>query len=249
MAATPLRCAVLSHIAADWPEFQQLRAAASALSARSRLPNATSTVVNEVRVACAAALLSERQSGAGVPAPAEVDRVAAQACRDRAPRLYEHCRSPVADGAGPLQVSRHWTAAHSALVLTALAGAVGGGAGSAEPAPPPLRSPTTGPRPTRQTYEQCVPLFLAEVAQGLHIDEALLLFGSLSTGAYSHDDRCFYPDSPLLGPLSLKTSMRGQKQRVRWPSPKNVFEPIFFSYFQQDHALLLRFLPPDLAKN
>ena len=175
--------------------------------------------------------------------------MAAQACRDRAPRLYEHCRSPVADGAGPLQVSRHWTAAHSALVLTALAGAVGGGAGSAEPAPPPLRSPTTGPRPTRQTYEQCVPLFLAEVAQGLHIDEALVLFGSLSTGAYSHDDRCFHPDFPLLGPLSLKTSMRGQNQRMRWPSPKNVFEPIFFYYLQQDHALLLRFLPPDLAKN
>ena len=42
--------------------------------------------------------------------------------------------------------------------------------------------------------------------------------------------------------------MRGQNQRVRWPSPKHVFEPIFFSYFQQNHALLLRFLPPDLAK-
>ena len=83
----------------------------------------------------------------------------------------------------------------------------------------------------------------------MHINEALVLFGSLSTGAYSHDDRCFHPDSPLLGPLSLKTSMRGQNQRVRWPSPKNVFEPIFFYYFQQDHALLLRFLPPDLAKN
>ena len=214
MATPPLRCAVLSHIAADWPEFQQLRAAASAFSARSRLPNATSIVVNEVRVAFAAALLSERQSGAGVHAPAEADRVAAQACRDRALRLYEHCRALVADGAGPLQESWHWTAAHSELVLTALAGAVGGGAGSAEPAPPPLQSPTSGPRPTRQTYEQCVPLFLAAVAQGMHIDEALVLFGSLSTGAYSHDDRCFYPDSPLLGPLSDRASRLASARRI-----------------------------------
>ena len=61
-AVPPLRIAVLSHIAADWTEFQQLRAAASAFSARSRLQNATSIVVNEVRVAFAAALLSERTS-------------------------------------------------------------------------------------------------------------------------------------------------------------------------------------------
>jgi len=32
------------------------------------------------------------------------------------------------------------------------------------------------------------------------------------------------------------------------PSPQNFFKPIFFFYFQQDHALLLRSLPLDLAK-
>ena len=73
-------------------------------------------------------------------------------------------------------------------------------------------------------------------------EEAVLaLFGMPRTAALR------MPPTSL--PPALKTSMRGQKQRVRWPCPKNVFEPIFFSYFQQDHALLLRFLPPDLAKN
>ena len=50
--------AILSHIAADWPDFQELRAAASAFSAKSRLTNSVSILVNELRVAFGAALLS-----------------------------------------------------------------------------------------------------------------------------------------------------------------------------------------------
>ena len=55
--------AILAHIAADWTEFAEIRAAARALSQKSRLTNAPSIAVNEVRVALAAALLSSGRSG------------------------------------------------------------------------------------------------------------------------------------------------------------------------------------------
>ena len=51
----PLSSAVLAHIAADWTEFAAVRAASRALSHKSRLANALSIAVNEVRVSLAAA--------------------------------------------------------------------------------------------------------------------------------------------------------------------------------------------------
>ena len=53
----PLSRAIQSQIASDWPAFADVRAAARALSQKSRLVNTLSIAVNEVRVALAAALL------------------------------------------------------------------------------------------------------------------------------------------------------------------------------------------------
>ena len=213
MAAPPLRFALLSHVAADWPEFQQLRAAASAYSARTRLANAVSIAVNELRVAFAAALLSAPATPAGSPAIPASDRAAADACQARAAQLYDHSRAIVADGAVLLQDAWCWSAAQSQSLVAAVASAVGGSPPT-EPAPQPHRAPTSGPRPARQAYEQRVPLFLAAVAQGLPLSEALTLFSGLTTGAYSHDDCCFYPDSPGLGALAARSAQLSGARRV-----------------------------------
>ena len=214
MAAPPLRFALLDHIAADWPEFQQLRPAASALSARSRLQNTISIVVNELRVAFAAALLSTQSLEQDTVPPSADDRAAAVRCGDTAQRLYAHSRALVADGASLLQDAWHWSAPQSHLLVSSLACTVGGGAAASEPDTLPLRSPTSGPRPVRQTFEQGVPLFLAAIAQGLPLQDGLSLFGSLSSGAYSHDDCCFYPDHPALGPLSDRATRLAGARRL-----------------------------------
>ena len=69
-----------------------------------------------------------------------------------------------------------------------------------------LPAPVSGSRPAEQPFEQCVPLFLAAVAQGMSLSIALPLFSALASGTYSHDDRCFYPSAPALGPLSDRAS-------------------------------------------
>ena len=49
----------LLRVSAGWPEFAALRGAASAFSSRQRLPQMVSIVINELRVAFAAALRLE----------------------------------------------------------------------------------------------------------------------------------------------------------------------------------------------
>ena len=83
---------------------------------------------------------------------------------------------------------------------------VGPLAGAAEDAARPLPVPTLGPRPERRPFEHAVHLFLAAVGQGMAFEQALHVFGFLDAGAYSSDDRCFYPDAPGLGPISDRVS-------------------------------------------
>ena len=68
--------------------------------------------------------------------------------------------------------------------------------------------PTSGPRPERRPFEHAVHLFLpvAAVGQGMAFEQALHTFGYLDAGAYSADDRCFYPNAPGLGPISDRVS-------------------------------------------
>jgi hypothetical protein len=66
-----------------------------------------------------------------------------------------------------------------------------------------------------QRFEQSVHLYLAAVAQGMPLDDALLAFSSLGSGQFSHDDRCFYPDNVVLGPVSDRvTLLAGAERRV-----------------------------------
>ena len=101
-AHPPLRCAILAHVAADWPEFAELRAAARALSQRTRLTNAVSIVSNELRVALAAALLCTDRSALPPLVPSSEDEQHRMDTIQRAVRLYEHARAIVADGAAPM---------------------------------------------------------------------------------------------------------------------------------------------------
>jgi hypothetical protein len=58
------------------------------------------------------------------------------------------------------------------------------------------------PRSEEDTLAQSVHLFLAAIAQGLPAAGAMEAFGALGRGSFSHDDKCFYPESAALGPIA-----------------------------------------------
>ncbi len=93
----PLSSAVLAHITADWTEFAAVQAASRALSHKSRLPNALSIAVNEVRVSLAAALLSTDWSAAPVTMLSRDDEAARLVTIQRAFRLHSHARAVITD--------------------------------------------------------------------------------------------------------------------------------------------------------
>jgi hypothetical protein len=86
-------------------------------------------------------------------------------------------------------------------VLDAL-GLVVGCAGSA-PSPAPAQVPTSPPRPLVQSCGQSVHLFLAAVAQGMPLAAALDAFVHVGSGQFSQDDKCFFPENAVLGPVSV----------------------------------------------
>jgi len=107
----PLSSTVLAHIAADWTEFAAVRAASRALSHKSRLANALSIAVNEVRVSLAAALLSTDRSAAPVTVLSRDDEAARLDTIQRALRLHSHARAVITDCAGPLAAEWHMSEA------------------------------------------------------------------------------------------------------------------------------------------
>ena len=115
MAVPPLRHALLSHIAADWQEFHELRAAASAFASKSRLTNAVSILVNELRVSFGAALLSFNVRAA---ATAAADAEVAETTVQRAFQLHEHARALCADGSSALAEAWHWRSGQIDLLLS-----------------------------------------------------------------------------------------------------------------------------------
>ena len=211
-AAPPLAHALLAHVAADWPEFAELRPAASAWSHKQRLPQAVSIVVNELRVAFASALLCSAPSD-GQTSDDDAARNAAEIAR--AIRLHGHARAIVCDGQDALAKWWHFTPGQCALVIEQLALAVGpAGPSPADSAPRPAGVPCSGPRPAGQPFEHGVHLFHAAIAQGMHLVRALRVFGGLGTGAYSHDDCCFYPGGAGLGPLADRVSLLASADRL-----------------------------------
>ena len=98
----PLSSAILYHIAADWEEFADVRAAARARSQKSRLRNALSIAANSVRVALAAAALCSDRSASPATALTREDEQHRLDTLERALRLYSHARAVLSDCAGPL---------------------------------------------------------------------------------------------------------------------------------------------------
>ena len=203
---------ILAHIAADWTEFAEIRAAARALSQKSRLTNALSIAVNEVRVALAAALLSSGRSGSRAKASSRDDEAARLDTIQRALRLHAHARAVVTDCAGPLATDWHLSELQVQKVLEAFASVVGG-SGVAPPAPAPVT--TSSPRPLVQDYGQTVDLFLAAVVQGMPAAMALAASGQVGSGHFSHEDKCFYPVNVALGPVADRVRLLlGAERRV-----------------------------------
>jgi hypothetical protein len=102
-----------------------------------------------------------------------------------------------------------------ALVLSALGSVVGGT--DVDGVRSPLPVPISAPRATSQPFDQGTQLFLAAVAQGMPLDQALLAFGHLGCGFYSHDDMSFFPENPLLGPAAdrIRSLHRATRQVIR----------------------------------
>ncbi len=98
-------------------------------------------------------------------------------------------------------------------VMDAL-GSVVGGAGMA-PLPATAPAPTSPPRPLVEGYGQSVHLFLAAVAQGMSLAEALVAFAHVGRGQFSHDDKCFFPENAVLGPVTDRVGLlHGAERRV-----------------------------------
>jgi hypothetical protein len=170
----PLSSAILEHIAADWDGFAEIRSAARALSQKSRLTNTLSIAVNEVRVALAAALLSTAHTASSATALSRDDEAVRLDNIERGMRLHAHARAVLSDCAGPL--AREWlmSAGQIQKVLEAFGSVIGGFRQASSPAPAPV--PTSPPRLLVEDYGQTVLLFLAAVAQGMAVADALAAF-------------------------------------------------------------------------
>jgi hypothetical protein len=176
----PLSRAILSHIAHDWTGFAEVRAAARALSQKSRLANTLSIAVNEVRMALAAAVLFLDSPGAtSGPEPREDAKARSEAVR-RALRLHSHARLIISDCAEPLAAEWKLSERQIRKVRQAIESVVGGSG------PPPLTSaasvPRSPPRPELETYAQSVHLFLAAITQGMPAAATMEAFGTLGRG-------------------------------------------------------------------
>ena len=211
----PLATAVLSHLAAGWPALADLRAAASARQGSGRLRNEISALVCDVRVALAAAFLGGLpDEGGNTTRRSEEDALDAAASRSVASRVYSDARTLLVD-CGPALRS-HWRLSDAQWrELRVALESVVGPAVVADLAceQPCLGSPLSPPRPERVVFEHGSSLFLSAIAHGVRLGVAMEGFSVLGHGAYSHDDRSFYPDTPLLGPLSMRPSVLHQAVR------------------------------------
>jgi hypothetical protein len=208
----PLSRAIISHIASDWPAFADVRAAARASSQKSCLANALSIAVNKVRVALAAALLCTDPPGASVESePHEDAESRAEAVR-RCLRLYSHSLAIISDCTEPLAVEWKLSEPQIGKVRQAFESVVRG-TGSHPPIPP-APVPTSPPRPEMDTFAQSVHLFLSVIAQGLPAAGAMEAFGTLGRDSFSHDNKCFYPESAALGPIADRIGLLSTARRL-----------------------------------
>jgi hypothetical protein len=104
----------------------------------------------------------------------------------------------------------------------------GGGTGSHLPIPT-APAPTSPSRPEVETFAQSVhlflaALFLAAIAQDLPAAAAgaMEAFGTLGRGSFSHDDKCFYPESAALGPIADHIGLLSTARRLRTTRMRSV---------------------------
>ncbi len=103
---------------------------------------------------------------------------------ERGMRLHAHARAVLSDCAGPLTIEWHLSAVQIQKVLEAFGLVVGGPKLATSPAPAPV--PTSPPRLLVEDYGQTVHHFLAAVAQGMAVADALAEFALVSSGHFSH---------------------------------------------------------------
>ena len=163
-------------------------------------------------MALAAALLCTDRSASAPTALSKEDELHRLDTIERAVRLHAHARAIISDGVGPMALDWFMSEQQVRLVREALGSVVCGV--EAAPLRPPASTPTSSPRPLVQVFDQGSQLFLAAVAQGMPLAEALAAFGSLSRGCYSHDDLSFFPENPTLGPVSDRVQCLHGARRV-----------------------------------
>jgi hypothetical protein len=72
-------------------------------------------------------------------------------------------------------------------------------------------------------------LFLAAVAQGMAVADALAAFAQVSSGHFSHDDKCFFPENAVLGPVADRIRLlNGAERRVVCGSESESDVTLFF---------------------
>jgi hypothetical protein len=117
-------------------------------------------------------------------------------------RLHAHARAT-----GPLRL-RGPVADVCGSDPEGLGSIVGGSRPASSPAPVPVPLLVGD-------YGQTVHLFLAAVAQGMAVVDALATFAQVSSGHFSHDDKCFFPENAALVPVADRISLlHGEERRV-----------------------------------
>ncbi len=91
----------------------------------------------------------------------------------------------------------------------------------ASPLAPAPVSTSVPPRLLVEDYGQRVHLFLAAVAQGMDVADALAAFAQVSSGhfsaMFSHDDKFFFPENAVLGPVADRIRLlHGEERRVTY---------------------------------
>jgi hypothetical protein len=96
-------------------------------------------------------------------------------------------------------------------VLDALGSVVGGAGPASSPASAQVLT-SFAPAAYPELWPACTP-FLAAVAQGMPLAEALDAFAHVGCGQFSHDDRRFCPENAVRGPVADRIRLLHRAER------------------------------------
>ncbi len=133
-------------------------------------------------------------------------------------RLHAHARAVLSHCAGPSEGVAHVCGSDP----EGLGSVVGGSRPASSPVPVPVSLLV-------EDYGQTVHLFLAAVAQGMAVVDALAAFAQVSSGHFSHDDKCFFPENAVLVPVADRIRLlHGAERRVVFGSEGQSDVTLFF---------------------